>query len=116
MKYTTRLKREFFRLYIIEELERNEIIQTLNLTNSAYTELVKVAKNMNKQELSLEDYTKELYRMFIVCVDPREKIELLKLQMSILEKKHKIPKSIEESETINLGDLLNGAQEPNSAS
>jgi uncharacterized tellurite resistance protein B-like protein len=91
MNITMQLKRDFYAMYILQELPKNDIRMTLKLTDRQYVTLVKIVKDMDKEVLNLFDYLKELKRQYMICTDNKQRIELLKLMGGMIEKKHKIP-------------------------
>lgn len=98
----TRTKSTFFRLYIIDQLTKEDIKINMHLTERQYATLVQIAKSMDKTDITLDDYLLELNRQYIICEDNKTKIDLLKLIGNIVEKKHKIPQ-IEKEDKHELG-------------
>lgn len=101
MFVTTQLKIDFFSLYIIEELDKDSIQAKLHLTDNQYFKLTKVAKNMDKTEITTELLEKIITRRLIA--NPCS--ENIKAAMEIWKYKHKIP--ITDKDEVDLSAIFN---------
>lgn len=81
------IKRQFFDLYILQELPKIDIKTTLNLTEKAYTTLVKLAKSWDEQTLTTDFLERITARRLLV--DPRDN-EAIKTATEIWKSKSKI--------------------------
>lgn len=88
MSILSRLYPQFYELYRIQELEKNEIKKEMNITESMYTNLVKEIKKREITEINTEILEQICCKQ--LNANPNDP-DTLKMALEIWKYKHKIP-------------------------
>ncbi len=88
MKLTAAIKATFYDLYIVQQIPKDDIQTSMELTERQYLTLVQIAKEMDKTEIDTKFMEKLIKQRLLV--NPRDS-EALRVASMIWERKHKVP-------------------------